>query len=223
MSLLQEAMRQKVMRESQASGQDGQISSGNNAPTPPKSAKNRGTLNGLIASAVLIALVAGVISILPEPGDKKPPLILPAQQPATPEISVKSDEQPVTRQLASLAAPANTADNKEQEIKDFVVGWVKAWSTQNVEKYLSAYASEFKPENGLSRQAWEKQRHHRLTKYKKIEIELTNLTVSTEKDTATVEFIQSFRGDNFSETGFRKRLVLKLQDTGWMITRETGG
>lgn len=105
-------------------------------------------------------------------------------------------------------------------MKLFVDRWVKAWSEKDLDKYLAAYAPEFEPPDGLTRADWEKQRRKRLGKFHKIEIHLSDLTTVLNEETATVEFVQSFNADGFSETGLHKRLELRLQDHRWMIRKE---
>jgi murein L,D-transpeptidase YafK len=145
-------------------------------------------------------------------------LLAPARGPF---ISIRQAQE-ITNpaQPADVASKPNTEDDTRRQVKLFVDGWVKAWSEKDLDNYLSAYAPEFDPPGGLTRSDWEKQRRNRLGKYHKIEIKLSELTALSKGDAATVDFVQSFKADGFSETGLRKRLALRLQGGRWMITKE---
>jgi len=112
---------------------------------------------------------------------------------------------------------------EQRNITSSVKDWAKAWSDKNIDQYLVAYSPKFKPQDGLSRSAWVKQRKHRLAKYKWIEVTLSNLKVSVENETATAEFIQSFKSNKYSETGLLKRLELKKVNSRWLIVEEISG
>lgn len=168
----------------------------------------------LVAGGVGITLATAAVGMLFAPANNGPASASPTQALFAPRN--------IDQFAAAPAAPGKVEDDR-QNVAAFVDDWVRAWSGKDAGKYLSAYAPEFKPAHGMSRAAWEKQRRERLAKYKKIEIALANLTISAEKDTATVEFIQSFKADDYSESGVRKRLDLRLQDSRWVIVRETSG
>ena len=203
MNLLEKAMRQKTLRASQTAIPHESALLETNRATPARSTR-KPYLYWLSAALVLIAL-AVAISIRTPSNNIYPP--------------VTSTKQ--TNRQFEFESKSPPRIDERQNIEAFVNSWARAWSAREADKYLSAYAPEFEPANGLTRAAWEKQRRHRLGKYKKIEITLSNLAVSVEKDVATAEFIQSFEADGFSETGLRKRLDLKQQGTRWMIVRET--
>ena len=209
MNLLEKAMLQKTLRESQAARPNNDQLSGFKASALTIPATNIALPRLSNAGWIIVALATATIAILFTSAKKSSPAATPAPQIATAKQTVPVNSEPVG------------TDKNHPSVEAFVASWVKAWSTQDVEKYLSAYAPDFLPPHGLALPDWKTQRRHRLTKYRKIEIALTGLTVSVEKDTATVEFTQSFKGDNFYESGLRKRLDLRLKDSHWMITRES--
>lgn len=120
----------------------------------------------------------------------------------------------------AVAVNPGKEDEGRREVVAAVDAWVKAWSDKDMDNYLSAYAPEFHPPEGLSRSEWEKQRRKRINKYGKIEIKLSDLVVISQKDAAIVEFVQSFKTDVFSETGLHKRLELRRQGSRWVIVNE---
>lgn len=123
-------------------------------------------------------------------------------------------------QVASVVPSPSAEDIARQQVASLVDEWVNAWSEKDLDRYLNAYAPEFEPPAGLTRAAWEKQRRQRLGKYQKIEIKLSEMVAVAKEDTATVDFVQSFAADSFSETGLHKRLELRRQGDKWKIVKE---
>lgn len=134
--------------------------------------------------------------------------------------AMQAQEAAKSVQSLDVASNPNSENNRQRQVALFIDGWIKAWSEKDLDNYLSAYAPEFEPPGGLTRSDWEKQRRKRLAKYHKIEIKLSRLTAISKGDAATVEFIQSFKADEFSETDLHKRLELRLHGDRWMIMKE---
>ncbi len=101
--------------------------------------------------------------------------------------------------------------------------WLTAWSKKDVQTYLSHYAKDFQPPDGLSRKAWETERSQRVGKPGKIEVGREKLSVKTEgADKAIVRFRQNYKSASFS-TSSGKTLVLVKRDGKWLIQEERVG
>jgi len=204
------ALRLKARHQPQAGLQSTALSAFKiHAPSKPGASPISPRL--LIIAGIGLVLGTATIGILLEPAKKMPPPALPVKSVATPAIS---------------SPPPVVAENRDktiesrQKVAALVSDWAKAWAAKDADNYLSFYAPKFLPPSGLTRTAWEKQRRSRLSKYRKIEIALSDLTVSLGENTATAVFVQSFKADGFSETGLHKRLELKLLGARWMIVKE---
>ena len=88
--------------------------------------------------------------------------------------------------------------------------------------YLGAYGSDFKPTGGQSRKAWEEERRARIVGKTNISVNVQNLIVSVNGDTATAKFRQSYRADTLNVNS-RKTLDLVRHGGGWKIVKETVG
>ncbi|MDD5384744.1 MAG: outer membrane protein assembly factor BamE [Gallionella sp.] len=131
-----------------------------------------------------------------------------AQQPAVAPSAV----------AAPLPQPVAKADPAADVLKS-VQAWSAAWSAKNVRGYLAAYMSEYKPQ-GMSREAWEKQRLERISKPKVIEVELSEVNVSVQDDShASASFTQRYRSDLYRDST-RKTLQLKKVGAAWLIDSE---
>lgn len=108
------------------------------------------------------------------------------------------------------------------EVMNSVQGWAAAWSAKNARDYLAAYTPDFKPD-GMSHDAWEKQRLDRISKPKAIEVVLSNASVNVQDDShATVSFTQHYRADVYHDQ-VEKTLQLVKQSDRWLISGELAG
>ena len=117
-----------------------------------------------------------------------------------------------TKPSSSSSVPAGNA------IETAVNRWAQAWSARDVKAYLAAYASDYSAD-GMSRSSWEAQRRARVGGPKHIEVQLSNLTIDQQGDTASATFRQAYRSDRLSST-VTKTLKLALKNDQWLIVDE---
>ncbi len=115
-------------------------------------------------------------------------------------------------------APATPAAGTVS-IETAVNSWAQAWSRRDVDAYLAAYASDFSAA-GMSRTTWEAQRRARIMAPKRIEVQISDLKVEQQADTASATFRQVYRSDRLNST-VTKTLKLTLQNGQWRIVEET--
>ena len=123
---------------------------------------------------------------------------------------------------AAKVLPATPAARSEQEQNILLTleGWASAWSAQQVDLYLSFYASEFKPATGISRSRWQQQRSTRLRRPAWVKVTLDDFTIQpTEQGRAKVRFLQHYQSDNYRDKT-RKEVLLKSSAEGWRIVSE---
>jgi uncharacterized protein YchJ len=101
--------------------------------------------------------------------------------------------------------------------------WAAAWSAQDADRYLAAYAPDFKPPDGESRAAWEAQRRERLTAPKFIRVEIADARARVEDDHhVVVSFRQAYRASHLEVTSAKTMGLVKL-DGRWLIASERSG
>ncbi len=133
--------------------------------------------------------------------------------PAAQAPAVDLAPEPVAQ--APAAAPAGGG-----EVEDVVKGWAAAWANQDVNAYMGFYSSSFQPASG-SRKSWERQRKDRLSSPSRIELTISDITVTPVSDKlAQVSFKQGYASNTTKENG-KKTLIMSKEDGGWKITRET--
>ncbi|CAN4275324.1 Tetratricopeptide repeat [Methylophilaceae bacterium] len=150
---------------------------------------------------------------------------------AEPAKNAKSGTMPIrptdkkeepSKAIETFKAPVDSSADDERSVADAVGIWAKAWSSQDVEKYLASYADSFKTPKGESRKAWEKQRRERISAPKSISVELKNQNVTiVDSNNAKVTFKQSYKGAG-KAIRTDKTLLLKKENGNWLIEQEFG-
>ena len=175
-----------------------------------------------------LAMAAGIQPGKPKAATPAPIArpIPPASVPATPAPVAKAAvvvavAQPVAKPAAPQSAPVAqpTLDDHSAAVEDAVKGWAKAWSRQDVDKYLDYYASSFKTPKGESRRAWEQTRRSRIKGTKSIDVVISGIQTKIDGERAEVRFKQNYRADRVAKrTG--KTLVLQKSNDRWLIVQE---
>ena len=128
--------------------------------------------------------------------------------------------KPMPAPVPAPVPPAQPMDPLDG-VKTAVFDWARAWSAQDVERYLSAYAPEFTPSGGMSRTAWVKQRRQRVSAPSRIRVEVIEPKAeSTGTNMARVRFKQVYESNTYSDSS-NKVLDLKKVAGRWLIVRET--
>jgi len=98
--------------------------------------------------------------------------------------------------------------------------WAKAWSARDVDGYLAAYASDFKPEGGLGKEEWQAQRRIRINRPKQISVSVVAPVVQAiDAEHVRISFTQDYRSDTLDDEA-PKQVEMALIGGAWKITRE---
>lgn len=161
------------------------------------------------------APAAPVPAPAPAPVAKAP---APAPAPA-PAVVAKAPE--ASPPAAAPAAPA-ASSSANAEVESAVRGWAAAWAGQDMDRYLAAYGSDFTPGGGQSRKNWEEERRARIVGKSSISVNLENLVIQVNGQSATAKFRQVYRADNLNISS-RKTLELQRSGGQWHIRKESVG
>lgn len=141
---------------------------------------------------------------------------LPAVAAALSKVDVIEPVTPTTQATPTVAPAADVS------VESAIDAWAQAWRSKNINAYLSAYSPEFVPEGLPSKSAWEAQRKKRLSPQQgKISLEITNVSVTRDGDTAVATFTQKYAAKAYRDEVV-KRLQLKLDAASnrWLIVKE---
>lgn len=121
---------------------------------------------------------------------------------------------------SAVVAGTDLTPAEAEAVNAAVQAWAAAWSSKNLEAYFAAYASDFKPENGLARASWEAQRRERIRKPLNIKVTATDVQTSRLDVTRVqVLFRQGYESDLLSNE-VSKVLELRGSGNNWKIVRE---
>ena len=100
----------------------------------------------------------------------------------------------------------------------FLEKWVSSWEKKDADLYISFYLKSFE---GLeeTHADWIISRKAALKRHKNISIQIKNIQVFLVKDTAEINFTQSFESDSYSDIG-TKKLVWVKSGSDWRIIKE---
>ncbi len=135
-----------------------------------------------------------------------------------------SSTRPATSKPVVTAQPATSepvaSSGGDSDILKSVHAWAAAWSAQNVDKYLSAYAEDFRPADGESRSAWAQTRRERVSAPSSIKVALSEISVKmNDNNHASVHFKQTYSASHLHSKG-RKTLNMVKVDGKWQIQEE---
>jgi tetratricopeptide (TPR) repeat protein len=125
---------------------------------------------------------------------------------------------PVAPPAASPSADARQADRAD--IEKAVQEWANAWSNKDMARYYAAYANNFTPANRVTRAQWESDRRLRIVSKKSISVEVREMNISNNGETASARFQQLYTSDNLKGSS-RKTLDMVRIGNRWLIVRES--
>ncbi|MSQ80521.1 MAG: outer membrane lipoprotein chaperone LolA [Candidatus Methylopumilus sp.] len=118
---------------------------------------------------------------------------------------------------------SNNTKHQDVEIITFINDWASAWSTKNIDAYLSMYSPDFKTPNGNTFSLWQASRKQKISLQGTISVEIQNAKVTMKNDNlAYIQFKQKYISDKLREVS-NKSLLIKNVDGKWLIQEETSG
>lgn len=170
------------------------------------------------ANQLLRRKLALIVQLDSAPADAYP--ITKAAAPAPVAAAVPA-AAPAAATPASAAPAASEVDATTRQSAGAVIdAWAQAWSAKNLDAYFGAYGSDFVPEGGITREAWEAQRRDRITRPQRISVKVVEPQwAAVGPDRLRFSFRQDYESDAFSDS-VGKVLELSRQNGGWKIVRE---
>lgn len=131
-------------------------------------------------------------------------------------------------QTASKSAPpvetnhsVPPATQSPSSIVETVQSWAKAWSSKDVDEYLSHYSPDFAPSR-MSHSEWMEQRRERIAIPGNISVIARDIKVTCKSaNRATVRFKQIYQSARLKNSS-SKTLEMELIDSKWLIISESG-
>lgn len=147
------------------------------------------------------------------PAAPPPPL---AATPVKPAVTVADAPAP----KAESGGKGKEGTDAASDVLKAVQAWARAWSAADARTYLAFYAPGFRPPGGQGRSEWEQGRRERLTKSRKISVQVQSPKVTFARpEEAVVTFRQNYHSDALKTSGL-KRLTLIRVSGRWLIQQE---
>lgn len=145
----------------------------------------------------------------------------------TPIATVATTPQAATPTVSNASVSVHNTNAMTAEtsteisaVNNALTDWAKAWSAQQADTYLAAYAPAFDLPNGLTRNQWEALRRTRITTPKSIDVQLNNIQVTPiDASHVNVTLVENYHSDRFNSTD-RKRMRLEKIGGKWLIDEE---
>jgi tetratricopeptide (TPR) repeat protein len=172
-------------------------------------------INQLSSGAAGASTVQGAVPTKETLGQAAVPVALPTTTPLPPAPAAVSPTAPPEPLPAIASSPVDPT-----AAVGVLTAWAQAWSSKDVDTYLSFYAADFQPDGGVSRSQWEAQRRERITAPSHISVHITNPQLSkTDASHVSVSFTQDYQSDAFSDQ-INKTMEMTNSGGTWKIVRE---
>lgn len=162
------------------------------------------------------------------PQDKRLAAALPAadvkdfhagfNQPATSPHTVqpKEPELPVDQEFDTAENPGNP---EKQRVMLFLHKWKDAWQQKDLDRYAKMYHPNF-GQGTISWSSFLKTRRNFLRKYRNIQVNIGRVEIKKVNGQLLVRFVQTFRGDDYSDKGWKRLVLAGSEDKGFRILAE---
>jgi adhesin transport system outer membrane protein len=132
-------------------------------------------------------------------------------------LQMLKDSQPAEQAQPEAAVPAASENEVAQALKT----WSTAWSSQDVQAYLDAYAPGFEPADGSKREAWAAKRKAIISRAQSVSLNIADIKLSVrDAQHATTSFRQTYSSSAYRDVAL-KTMEWEKQGTRWLIVRET--
>ena len=201
------------------------------APAPRPSSNDRGQAAATASVAPALVVTPAPVAAAPAPrpssNDRGQAAATASVAPApvvTPPAPVAAAPAPSQVPQAAVATPPQTPASVAPTVSVLerrTTDWARAWSSRDLDQYLSFYARDFVGTGSLTRDGWVESRRQALERAQGLDVRLERMTVLPISATrAQVRFWQRFRSTGLSVNTW-KTLEWALEGNRWVIVSET--
>lgn len=158
---------------------------------------------------------------------RKPARELASAIPSMPEKPVEPsgapaeefDEGPASERAAAKKTEEQREDSTESRVRDFLNKWKTAWEQKNLDRYIKMYHPAFQT-GGMEFDDFRASKRRYFRKYQTIRVDLDRLEIRKVDGQLKVRFIQTFRGDDYRDKGWKTMVLADGKGQGLQIVRE---
>jgi len=120
---------------------------------------------------------------------------------------------------ASAGAPRSPKISEREGVLAFLNQWKSAWEQKDLDRYVKMYHADFgQDKKGLKTLLKTKKNFFR--KYRQIRVEMDRVDIRKVQDQLVVRFVQTFRGDDYSDKGWKSMVLAGSKNKGFRILSE---
>jgi murein L,D-transpeptidase YafK len=99
--------------------------------------------------------------------------------------------------------PMDSTQYTREKINTFLLDWKKAWESISIENYIPFYSDNFRT-RGMDKAAWKADKAGKFNDLQSVKVQIENIRFTIKSPTSyTVEFLQLYKGDNYSDRGIK--------------------
>lgn len=110
-------------------------------------------------------------------------------------------------------------EKRRHVLSSFVESWRQAWENQDIEKYMSFYAEDFKAP-GFNRDSWKAHKSNLKSKYDFIKVGLSQPYIIQHNDQLVVKTLQRYESDKHVDYGVKTIYAIKAGESFQIIREE---
>ncbi len=129
------------------------------------------------------------------------------------------DRETLVARSAPRVALVAKSKEKEQRVTAFLSRWKAAWEQKSLDRYSIMYHADFQQGN-LRHEGFRKSKKRFFKKYRTIRVELEKVSAKKTKSGLKVRFLQTFRGDDYSDKGWKSLVLAEGKNRDLQIVSE---
>lgn len=135
-----------------------------------------------------------------------------------PAADRKAGAPPEYPLIAAFRELVHKPGDEKNNIEEMIAGWLKAWTTKNIENFGACYAEQFRSD-GMNRRQWIDHKDRLNKKYSYIDVKIENLKIQKAEKKSVATFLQTYESPGHRAVG-TKELILVRENERWKILRE---
>lgn len=120
---------------------------------------------------------------------------------------------------ATQASPIPASSSERKKVVAFLDQWKAAWEKKDLDSYVKMYHPNF-GKSGADYESFLKSKKAFFAKYQSIGVQVDKVTVAKSDGRLMVRFLQSFRGDDYRDKGWKSMVLAGSATEGFRILDE---
>jgi murein L,D-transpeptidase YafK len=133
---------------------------------------------------------------------------------------IAKSEKKIPDSPPGLDVKSGKPSDSKQNVLKFLDEWKSAWEKKDLDRFVKMYHPNFE-QGKMKIHAFADAKKNFFRKYENIKVNVERVEIKRMKDHVLVKFIQSFKGDEYSDKGRKSMVLAELEGGGLRIRSET--